>query len=74
MLLILFLFEGTVCNLLVQNIPVNILGFLERAIIWVFFPLIINVLFYIKNPYFKKLLCYFKQIIYIAGSKVKKNK
>ena len=74
MLLILFLFEGTVCNLLVQNIPVNILGFLERAIIWFFFPLIINVLFYIKNPYFKKLLCYFKQIIYIAGSKVKKNK
>jgi O-antigen/teichoic acid export membrane protein len=73
-LFILVIGDGVICYLLTAQMPVSILGFLERGVVWLFVPLISNLLVYCRNPYFKELMGYVKRIIRIATSKVKKNK
>ena len=73
-LLILVLAEGVLCFLLTRELPVNILGFLERGIVWLFVPLFINVLVYCRNPYFKQMVSCFMRIMEIIAFKINKNR
>lgn len=73
-LLILVLVEGVICFFLTHKMPVSILGFLERGIVWLFVPLFTNGLVYCKNPYFKQMVSSFIRIIEIIVFKINKNR
>ena len=57
--------EGGVCYSLCKNVSLDVNGILERVLVWLFVPLFVNCLIYWNNPYFRKMLNYFKRFIFI---------
>lgn len=59
--------EGGVVYLLTKKLPLSILGLLLRGIIWVVFPLVINILVYFRNSHFKDMCIYLKHLVKMLG-------
>ncbi|WP_031492674.1 lipopolysaccharide biosynthesis protein [Succinivibrio dextrinosolvens] len=69
-LFLIAVFEGFVCYNLCKNVSVNLIGFIERGFIWLFVPLLINILIYWNNSYFKNMLNYFSRFFLIILKKI----
>ena len=70
LLAVVVMVEGALCWIICEKIPVSLLGFLGRGIIWFIIPGIINTLLYMKNPSFKLMLKYFNEILKSIGNKL----
>jgi len=64
--------EAIICFWLTKWLAVNMIGFLERLIIWLVIPFICNTLLFYKNPHFHELIHYFCEIISIVKTKFKR--
>lgn len=73
-LLMLEIAEGVVCFFITKNMPVSILGMIERGMVWLIVPLVVNTLVYFRNPYFKRMVEYFKRMLNMILGKIKKSK
>ena len=75
----LFLFgvvlvESFVLYLLTNGLAVDVLGIGIRFVIWLTVPPAINLLIYFRNPHFKDMCRYFRNLLGIVKNKVKKKK
>ena len=68
------LFEGAAVYLLTRNMPITVVGILLRFLVWGTVPLAINLLIYFRNPHFKDMCGYFKNLINILLDKIKPKK
>lgn len=74
LLFLLIAVEGSVCYFITNFMPVNILFFLLRGIIWLIVPLTVGILIFHNNKDYKEMVKYFKNIIAIVACKFKKKK
>ena len=63
------LFESGVVYLLTKNIPITFVGITLRLLIWGTVPLAINVFISFRNPFFRDMCGYFKNLIKIVLNK-----
>ena len=63
--------EGLVIYLITRNIPVTVLGLLQRVFVWAAIPSVVNILIYFRNPYFKDLCNYFMRLFHMVGDELK---
>lgn len=68
------LFEGVTVYMLTRSMPVTFIGILLRFSIWGIIPLAINLLIYFRNPHFKDMCGYFKNLFRIVEDKIKRGK
>ncbi len=68
------LFEGVTVYMLTRSMPVTFIGILLRFSIWGIIPLAINLLIYFRNPHFKDMCEYFKNLFRIVEDKIKRGK
>ena len=73
----LFLFgvvlvESFVLYLLTNGLAVDVLGIGLRFVIWLTVPLVINLLIYFRNPHFKVMCRYFRNLLGIVKNKIKR--
>ena len=66
--------EGAAVYLLTRSIPVTLPGILFRFLIWGTVPLAINLLIYFRNPHFRDMCGYFRNLLKILAGKVKKER
>lgn len=66
--------EGAAVYLLTKNMPITVVGILLRFLVWGTVPLAINLLIYFRNPHFKDMCGYFKNLINILLDKIKPKK
>lgn len=70
----LVLIEGFATYMLVGRLPVSVIGILLRIFAWAIIPLIINVLVFHRNKYFKNMVSYLKRMLNMIFSKFKHKK
>ena len=68
------LVEGAAVYLLTRNMPITVVGILLRFLVWGTVPLAINLLIYFRNPHFKDMCGYFKNLLNILLDKIKPKK
>ena len=68
------LVEGAVVYLLTRRMPITVGGILLRFLVWGTVPLAINLLIYFRNPHFKDMCNYFKNLLNIVKDKIKSKK
>ena len=68
------LVEGAAVYLLTKNMPITVVGILLRFLVWGTVPLAINLLIYFRNPHFKDMCGYFKNLLNILLNKIKPKK
>lgn len=64
--------EGVFCHSLCKNYSLDVIGMSERVLVWLFVPLFINCLIFLNNPYFRRMLYYFKRFISIISHSLNK--
>ena len=64
------LVEGAAVHLLTRNMPVTVGGILLRFLVWGIVPLAVNLLIYFRNPHFKDMCGYFKNLFNIVMNKI----
>ncbi len=64
--------EAAACYFITRNMPVDIPFFILRFAVWLFVPLTINVLVFLRNKYFHELVEYGKRIMKSIFAKRKK--
>ena len=65
------LVEGAAVYLLTKNMPITVVGILLRFLVWGTVPLAINLLIYFRNPHFKDMCGYFKNLFNMAKDEIK---
>ena len=73
-LFIVVFFEGILVYAITKNMPVTITGILLRFLVWGVVPLVINVLIFIRDPHFRDMCNYFKNLSGIVMDKFKHKK
>ena len=68
------LVEGAAVYLLTRNMPISFVGIFLRFVIWATVPFEINLLIYFKNPHFKEMCRYFKNLPRMIVNKIKRRK
>ena len=63
--------EGAAIVLMTYNMPITLPWLALRALIWATVPLAVNLLVYFRNPHFKDMCGYFKNLITAVLNKVK---
>lgn len=63
--------EGAAVVLMTYNIPITLPWLALRAVIWATVPLAINLLIYFRNPHFREMCGYFKNLMMTVLKKVK---
>ncbi len=53
------LVESLVIYLIIREMPVTAWGLLQRVLVWIVVPSVVNILIYFRNPHFKNLCNYF---------------
>ncbi len=67
--------ESLTVYLITRELPVTVLGLLQRVLVWAIAPLTVGFLIYFRNPHFKDLCNYFMRLFNMVGDKLKaKNK
>ena len=64
------LVEGAAVHLLTRDMPVTVGGILLRFLVWGIVPLAVNLLIYFRNPHFKDMCGYFKNLFNIVMNKI----
>lgn len=73
-LFVVVLSEGVAVYFLTRNMPITLVGILLRFLVWGIVPLIINLLIYFRNPHFKDMCGYFKNLFNVVKNKIKSKK
>lgn len=68
------LIESAAVYLLTRSLPVSVLGIGIRFLVWAIVPLAINLLVYFRNPHFKDMCAYLRNLFGILTDKMKKRK
>ena len=68
------LVEGAAVYLLTKNMPITVVGILLRFLVWGTVPLAVNLLIYFRDPHFKDMCGYFKNLFNIVMNKIKHKK
>lgn len=66
--------EGAVVYLLTRRLQITVAGILLRFLVWGTVPLAINLLIYFRNPHFKDMCGYFRNLLKIVLGKIKPRK
>ncbi len=73
-LFVVVLVESATVYFLTRNMPVTVVGMLLRFLVWGTVPLAVNLLIYFRNPHFKDMCGYFKNLSNIVRDKINPQK
>lgn len=73
-LLVVVLFESAAMYFLTRNMPITFVGILLRFLVWGTVPLAVNLLIYFRNPHFRDMCGYLKNMFGIITDKMKHKK
>lgn len=63
--------ESGIVYILTKHMPITFIGVVLRFLVWGIVPLAINLLIYFRNPHFKDMCGYFKNLLHIVLNKLK---